>query len=96
MHRRRDRPRAEERAAGRAIGEARIRQVDPASGVELPAVQRVAAGRPFRLGARELGHLAGQAGDLDRRVDDEGGAGAAADRLGDTTRETGDHPGPRQ
>ena len=96
LHRRRDRPCAEERAPGRAVSEARVRQVDPPRGVELPTVERVATGRPLRLIARELGHLARQASNLDRRIHDEGGACAIADRLGHTTREARDHSSPAQ
>src|SRR5439155_492688 len=67
--------------------------VDPARGVELPALESVGTGRSLGPIAWKLGHLARQTSHLDRCVDDERGGGAFADRGGHSPCEAGDHTG---
>src|SRR5262245_4851912 len=90
LDRRRDRPRAEEAAAGVSVGEARVRQVDPSGRVELPAFPGV-AGRALGPRARELGDLAREPRRLDERAQREAGAGARAGQLANPATQAADH-----
>jgi hypothetical protein len=91
LGRRGDRAGSEDRAAGLAVGEAGLGQVDPPGHVELPALPG-AGPRPLRLRARQSGRLTGQPRDLDGRVHRQRRAGAAARGLSDSAREPGHHP----
>ena len=84
--------RLEQRAPRLAVREARVGEVDPARGVEIPARARAARGHGRRCLARKLGDLASKPGNLDARVHEEARAGARAGQIGQPSREARHHP----
>jgi hypothetical protein len=90
VHRRGDRAGAEQRAAGVAVREARVGQVDPSRCVEAPAFERIDC-RALGLLARKLRDLPREPRRLDHRVDGGRRARALPHRVPRVARQAGDH-----
>ncbi len=91
-----DRPRLEERAPLRAVGEAGAGQVLPARRIEGPEVARVRSAQRLHARARDAAHLARQARHLDARVHEEPRARTRPGQVEETAGEAAHHAGPRK